>query len=235
VRYRSERAPSQADCRPAPDSRPPLSARVRRFLCDGDAIERATSLALTVTLVSSVTLACGGAPPRTAKVEEVPANSASEEHMSRGGKPKPEEPRPREAETGSLTTPLTTDASQANGGAGATGNGGAGNGGHGAKPAKGGKEPAGKAPPTPATGAKGGEKVSRTECGGALDRYLDLAIGADGRFGGLPPELVAQMKAQGFAQAGAKNPCDSEGMTRTQHSCAMGASSTAAWQACFPK
>lgn len=170
----------------------------------------------------------------------VPVNSASEDLLREEAKNQPR----KEAETGHETTPVVA------GGAGGSDPAGApvavavpsptdapnGDATKGDKPKKGDKPGKGE----PAKGGKGGAaatasagKASRAECGAALDRYLDLLIAADGRFAGLPPELLNAAKQQGFSQVGQKNPCDAEGISREQHSCAMAAKTGDTWKRCF--
>jgi len=166
------------------------------------------------------------------KDDGVPANSASEERLSGGKK---EETKTTSATTTDAAQPYTQpvvaggDTSAPSGGApAAAGAGAAGGKGGSAKEPKGGKEPK-------TTAAGGKDKVSKAECTRALDRFLDLMIASDSRFEGIPPEVVAQMKQQGFAQASGPNPCDSQGITRSQYDCAMSATNTSAWQRCMPK
>ena len=44
---------------------------------------------------------------------------------------------------------------------------------------------------------------------------------------------LAQFKQQGLSQVGGPNPCDGQGMTKTQYDCAMGAPTSSAWQRCI--
>lgn len=84
-------------------------------------------------------------------------------------------------------------------------------------------------------GTKKGEKatgnVSKAECSQLFDKYIELAMSADGQLEGLPSEIIAQAKAQARQQKG--DPCEREKVSRTKYNCAMAATSTGAWQACM--
>ncbi len=155
-----------------------------------------------------------------AKNDGVPANSASEERLAGGKK---EEPKQAAHDpTQPYTQPVSGSDQATPGGPKETG---------GTPPKKGGKEK-----PTTATAAGGAgskDKVSKAECSRALDRGIDLMIGTDARFEGIPPEMIAQFKQQGFSQAGMPNPCNGDGMTKGQYDCAMGAASSKAWERCL--
>jgi hypothetical protein len=101
---------------------------------------------------------------------------------------------------------------------------------------------AGAAPGMPSLGApasgaapvntgSAGPAVSAKDCSDLFDKYLSLAIGADARLTGVPPEMIAQVKAQAIAAKG--DPCSGSKVTRKQHQCAMAAKSPEAWQACL--
>lgn len=157
----------------------------------------------------------------------VPANSASEERLSEGGKPKPSSDRaPAEDPTQPYTTPLN-----AGDGAGA-GTAGAGAGTAGA--AGGGGKGAGKNGKPKETPSKVG-KVSKAECKQLFDKYIDLTFATDSRFEGVPPEMIAGLKAQALSQAQSQksDPCATEEVTRPQYNCAIASTTTAGWQRCM--
>jgi hypothetical protein len=187
------------------------------------------TLALLVTFTSLIALTACGAPPQkmvaVTKDDGVPANSASEERLASDRKPKTTS-APAEDPTQPLTTPLSGESAPS--AAGAAGTPAAGKGGT-KGPTKG---PVAKDPPAP---KGGGGKVSKAECKATFDRYIDLTIGSDSRFEGIPPEMIAQLKEQALSQASQKggDPCSTEEVTRTKYNCAMTAPTTAAWQRCM--
>lgn len=77
---------------------------------------------------------------------------------------------------------------------------------------------------------KSGPKATKQECGKALDKYLELAIGNDARLQGLPPDVIAEAKRQVRSQQ--SDPCTGD-VTRSQYTCAMAAKTTAQWEACM--
>ena len=162
------------------------------------------------------------------KDDGVPANSASEERLNADSKPKTTAPQSEELAQ-PLTTPMNGDPAATGAGAGAAGAGAAGAAGKG--PGKGGKGP--KEKPEPKGG--GGSKVSKAECKQLFDRYIDLTIGSDTRFEGIPPEMIAQLKEQALSQAQSQkgDPCSTQEVSRTQYSCAISAPTTAAWTRCM--
>jgi hypothetical protein len=81
------------------------------------------------------------------------------------------------------------------------------------------------------TAPSSGPTVTAKECSDLFDKYLSLAIGADARLTGVPPEMIAQVKAQAIAMKG--DPCSGSKVTRSQHQCAMVANSVEAWQTCL--
>ena len=163
------------------------------------------------------------------KDDGVPANSASEERLNGGAaKPKPVETTDPSQP---LTTPMTGEGSAttpippaANGKPGAKATATA----REAKEAKEAKEP-------PAAKGAGGPKASKAECKQLFDKYIDLTIGTDSRFEGIPPEMIAQMKAAALSQAQSEkgDPCSTQDVSRSQYTCAMGSTSTTAWQKCM--
>lgn len=181
-----------------------------------------TSLALVLGLA-----ACSSAPPPKMVANKaddgVPANSASEERLSEGGKPKPSIDRaPAEDPTQPYTTPL-------NGGEGA----GAGAGTGGAGAATTGKSGGKNGKPKEAPSKVG--KVSKAECKQLFDKYIDLTFATDSRFEGVPPEMIAGLKAQALSQAQSQksDPCATEEVTRPQYNCAIASTTTAGWQRCM--
>jgi hypothetical protein len=193
----------------------------------------ATTLACSLVLgaLGLATSACGGPPPKmvaTTKDDGVPANSASEERLASDGKPKTTSAPAAEDPTQPYTTPLSGDPSAASSGGGGAGSGGS----AGAAPAgKGGKGGA-KDPPAP---KGGGAKVTKAECKQLFDKYIDLSVGSDSRFEGIPPEMIAQLKESALAQAQSQkgDPCSTQQVTRPQYNCAISAASTTAWQRCM--
>lgn len=162
-------------------------------------------------VVCSVFVASACAPPpepKTAKnedTEEVPANSGTDPDAQAAADKKQKE-GPKEAPTEPLTTPIA-----------------------------GGGEEDGPAA-TPSTGAKkkpskSGPRATKKQCNAAFDKYLDLAIGSDARLAGVTPELIKQAKDQARGMKG--DPCASEPPSKSQYDCAMGATSTAEWEACM--
>ena len=63
---------------------------------------------------------------------------------------------------------------------------------------------------------------------------MDLNM-ADPRLEGIPPEMIAQLKAQALSEAATKqgDPCATQEVTRAQYTCAMAAPTAAAWQRCM--
>lgn len=193
-----------------------------------------TRSAVSLGLVGLVGLsACGAPPPKmvaTGKDDGVPANSASEERLASDGKPKTTA-APAVDAAQPYTTPLnpgpsTPDPSATGGGAAG---GGAAAGATGKGAGKGGKGPAGKDP-----AAKGGAKVTKAECRQTFEKFMDLNM-SDPRLEGVPPEMLAQLKAQALQEAQTKqgDPCSTQEITRTQYTCAMSSTSSAAWQRCM--
>ena len=85
------------------------------------------------------------------------------------------------------------------------------------------KEPSGKG------GAGGKGSVSRSDCDRVMDKYLELEIASNPQLKGVPPEIIEQAKQMAREKHG-DAPCTA---TPSQYSCAMAASSTAAWQRCM--
>jgi hypothetical protein len=97
-----------------------------------------------------------------------------------------------------------------------------------------GAPPAGSPPskrePKPSSGGGGGNgAVSKAECDRVMDRYLELEIANNPQLKGVPPEVIEQAKQMAREKQG-ESPCTA---TRTQYTCGMAASSTAAWQRCM--
>jgi len=161
------------------------------------------------------------------KDDGVPANSASEERLAADGKPKPSSTPQSEELAQPLTTPMNGDPAPGSAAATAAGGGG---GASGKAPGKGGKGPKEKPEPKGTAG-----KVSKAECKQLFDRYIDLTLGSDTRFEGIPPEMIAQLKEQALSQAQSQkgDPCSTQDVSRTQYQCAIAAPTTAAWQRCM--
>jgi hypothetical protein len=172
-----------------------------------------TKVSLAVLTIAATTLAgvaaCGGPEPKmvATKDDGVAASSASEERLS--GAPKPKAAEPAADPTQPLTIPMAGEGSA-------------------------GSAKAGKDPPA-ARKAGGAVKVSKLECKQLFDKYIDLTIGSDPRFEGLPPELVTQMKESALAQAQSQkgDPCSTQEVSRTQYNCAIASTSTAGWTRCM--
>lgn len=194
-------------------------------------------LALPVlSLLGALALGCGGPDPKmvAAKNDGVPANSASEERLASGEPKKKEDPKTANDPSQPYTQPVggsgdsatpTATGPATKGGPKEVGGGKAGG--------KSGDGTTGKAGAAETKGGK--DKVSQTQCKATLDRYLDLMMASDSRFAGIPPEMLAQIKQQGFSQVGGPNPCDTQGINKTQYDCAMAATTTKAWEHCMPK
>jgi hypothetical protein len=187
-----------------------------------------------VTIVAPLALvtlaACGGPPPAkmvaATKDDGVPANSASEQRLASGSPPKASS-GPSEDAAQPLTTPMGGDPAAT--GAGAAGGGATGKGG----PKKG--DPKDPKVPKEKEPKSTGSKVSKAECKQLFDKYIDLTIGSDTRFEGIPPEMIAQLKEQALSQAQSQkgDPCSTQDVSRTQYNCAIAAPTTQAWQRCM--
>jgi hypothetical protein len=189
--------------------------------------------------------ACGAPPPAMVAgpgTDGVPANSASEARLASDSKPKPEAAPPADDAAQPFTTPVNGDPGATGAGATAGGNASATPAGAGGatakgtgKGGKGPKVPAAKEPPAGKVSAAAGVKVTKAECKQLFDKYIDLTIGSDERFAGIPPEMVAQMKDSALAQAQSEkgDPCSSQEVTRAQYTCAIASTSTVAWQRCM--
>lgn len=85
---------------------------------------------------------------------------------------------------------------------------------------------------------KGG-KVSKAECEKVLDRGIDLQFAAQPGMKDMVAALkqagqLDAIKQQARQQAGAgKDPCDSDGVTRSQYTCGMAATTADAWKNCM--
>jgi hypothetical protein len=200
-----------------------------------------SSTAVSVLFALASVAACGGPEPRmlAAKNDDgVPANSASEERLKRGGPTKPATPQASDP-TEPLTTPMTGDNNTAT----ATGAGGAGAGGAPGKsaPGKGNKAPLGKSGKEPSAGTTSSAqtvatgKVTKAECKQLFDKYIDVAMANDSRFEGIPPEMITSLKEQALAQAQSQkgDPCSGKEVSRAQYTCAMSSTSTGAWERCM--
>jgi len=157
----------------------------------------------------------------------VPANSASEQRLASGTPPK-STASPSDDLAQPLTTPVGGVEPAGAGGAGAAAAAPAGKAG-GKKDPKDPKVPKEKEPKSTGT------KVSKAECKQLFDKYIDLTIGTDTRFEGIPPEMIAQLKEQALSQAQSQkgDPCSTQDVSRTQYSCAISAPTTQAWQRCM--
>jgi hypothetical protein len=188
-------------------SRDPGTVNRNRGRCYARRVIR-TSLVVLVLSLGAV--ACGGPEPRSQQSMQsdgVPANSLSEKRL---GKDDDKKPTPD-------ATPEKADPTQPY-----------------LMPVAGGGDDDPKAgggsaeePPTP----KKTGKVSKAECGQLFDRYIELAIGADARLEGIPPEMIQAAKAQARQQKG--DPCQTQVVKRSQYNCAIIAKTPAAWQKCM--
>ncbi|MCL2725666.1 MAG: hypothetical protein FWD69_14640 [Polyangiaceae bacterium] len=77
--------------------------------------------------------------------------------------------------------------------------------------------------------------VSKAECNKLFDKYMDLAFTSDERLEGVPPEMIAAVKAQARAQASAQkgDPCSTQEVPRAKYNCAMAARTTHEWEECM--
>ena len=176
------------------------------------AVDRHTLVVVLIGLSSSLVglVACGESqpPPKTPQKEEgVPANSLSDARLH--GE-EDDDAAAREAKA-DPTQPYTTKVGEApppeSNSDGST---------KGSKPG-GAKE----------SGGKGA--VSKSECDRVMDKYLELEIAKNPQLQGVPPEVIEQAKQMARQQHG-EAPCTA---TRAQYTCAMGATSTSAWQRCM--
>jgi hypothetical protein len=147
-------------------------------------------------------------PAKTPQKEEgVPANSLSDARLhGEGSKPK-NEPE-SENDANDPTQPYTTKVGEA------------------PPPEAGGS---GKKPGTKDNGGGGKGAVSKSECDRVMDRYIELEISANPQLKDVPPEVIEQAKQMTREKHG-DAPCSA---TRAQYTCAMAATSTAAWQRCM--
>ena len=180
-----------------------------------------------LTVVASHALACGSSEPKTANDanQGVPANSVSEARLAGedGPRPTPSETEPTNDPTKPVLTSVDEEGDEGSGGTTAS-----------ATPGKGGKS--GKKGHKKSGGAKkSGPKVSRAQCNQLLDKFIDLAVGSDSRFAGIPPAMLKTMKMQARSQATQQkgDPCAGEGVTRSEYDCGMAAETTAEWQKCL--
>jgi hypothetical protein len=193
-----------------------------------------TAFSVFAPLALVTLAACGGPPPSkmvaTTKDDGVPANSASEQRLNSGGGPK-SGAAPAEDPTQPLTTPMGGDAAGAGAGAGS------GSGAAAAPTGKAGGKKDSKDPKLPKEKEpkSTGGKVSKAECKQLFDKYIDLTIGTDTRFEGIPPEMIAQLKEQALSQAQSQkgDPCSTQEVSRQQYNCAVAAPTTQAWQRCM--
>ena len=168
-------------------------------------------------------MACGGSQQRSSQAlmdDGVPANSASEKRLE-SSNPTPTAKASPEP-SGDPTQPYVQPVS----GAGATTEGPTG------KPAngKGAAAKTGKG-----KGNAAADTITPAECNKLFDRYVELTFLTDPRFDGIPPEMLAQLKGQGFAQADKEkgNPCGKEAVARTKYDCAMAATHPKVWEGCM--
>jgi hypothetical protein len=85
-------------------------------------------------------------------------------------------------------------------------------------------------PPIGDGGNSKGPRVKGVECKKVFDRYVDILIGSDPQFAGVPKDVLKQALTQSSPQE--KNPCDDKGITKAQWKCAMKATTTDEWQTC---
>jgi hypothetical protein len=161
--------------------------------------------------------------PQKPSGDGVPANSLSDARLH--GEEDPKDKQARTAGGGETkedpTKPMTTKMGEApppDPGSGP------------AAPAKGGKPAAGGAAAATAGNGGGGKgAVSKSECDRVMDKYLELEIAHNPQLKDVPPEVIEQAKQMAREKHG-DAPCTA---TRAQYTCAMGASTTAAWQRCM--
>ena len=190
-------------------SRPTSELATRWCIAYASLVRSAVVLTVLAGLVISASAACSDPqpPPKTPQKEEgVPANSLSDARLH-GEDEKSGASNDAKADP---TQPYTTKVGEAPPPEATS---------PGAKPSTG-KEP---------TGGGGKGAVSRSECDRVMDKYLELEIASNPQLKGVPPEVIEQAKQMAREKHG-DAPCTA---TRAQYSCAMAASSTAAWQRCM--
>lgn len=178
-------------------------------------------------LIGSLLVGCGGPPPRSAEElarDGVPANSVSEARL-RGDDVSLVSEVPPAAEPSSAPMPLDVSGAVA-------------------LPTRDDDEPGDDAPlkqvpkDDEEKGSKKeapGKRVSKEECSQLFDRYISLTVASDPRFADLPPDALEELKKSGLMEAArqAGDPCAKRSVTRAQHTCAIAAKSTSAWERCL--
>ncbi len=162
-------------------------------------------------------------PKTPQKDDGVPANSLSDARLH-GEEEKPKDGASSSETKADPTQPYTTKVGEApppEPGAGSK----AGN----VNSAASNKKPAGESSSKEPSGGSKGSVVTKSECDRVMDRYLELEIAANPQLKGLPPDVIEQAKQMAREKHG-EAPCTA---TRAQYTCAMAASSTAAWQRCM--
>jgi len=184
-----------------------------------------SAVCLLLPLVLNLVAACEQPEPKTPQKSSgdgVPANSLSDARLHGEEDPKDKQPKSAGETKEDPTKPMTTKMGEApppepGSSGGSTKNGAKPGGGSGGGPAA-------------ASGAGGGKgAVSKSECDRVMDKYLDLEITHNPQLKDVPPEVIEQAKQMAREKHG-DAPCTA---TRTQYTCAMGASTTAAWQKCM--
>ena len=165
--------------------------------------------AFLVPLCFSVLASCSHPEPHTSKKgDEVPANSLDDAKLHPKDTGSDDQKDPTQPVTTKVgegdTTGSTTATTSSSGGATATSSSGGG----------------GKPNPNAA---------SKAECDKAMDKYLNLEMATNPQLKGVPPEVMEQAKQMAREQHG-DAPCTA---TKAQYKCAMGATTTAAWQKCM--
>jgi hypothetical protein len=206
------RAANETEHRSRPTSRLATRWRIAYASCVRTAV-LFLRLAALLALV-----ACAQPEPKTPQKtsgDGVPANSLSDARLHGEEDPKDKQARNTGGESKEdPTKPMTTKMGEApppEPGSSTSSKGGA-------------KPGAGSGPPAAGKGA-----VSKSECDRVMDKYLDLEIGQNPQLKDVPPEVIEQAKQMAREKHG-EAPCTA---TRAQYTCAMAASTTAAWQRCM--
>lgn len=188
-------------------------------------IRRITILSVGFFVVAAAAGCTNEPPPKSPppKQEGVPANSLSDARMNGEEDPKDREKRAAaQTDHNDPTQPYTTKVGDAPSDPGSSASSSA--------SGKGGAKGNGKADPTSAPPASGGKgAVSKSECDRVMDKYIELEIARNPELKGVPPEVIDQAKQMAREKHG-EAPCTA---TRAQYTCAMGATTTAAWQKCM--
>jgi hypothetical protein len=184
-------------------------------------LERDRRCFILICVSCFVFFGCASEPPPKAppaKQQEVPANSLDDARLH--GDPKTKDQGSTKEDP---THPLTTKVGDASSSSSSSSSS--------SDPSPSGRGGTAKNAGTTAKGgaAGAGGVVSKGECDRVMDKYLDLEISKNPSLKGVPPEVIDQAKQMAREKHG-DAPCSA---TRAQYTCAMAATSTAAWQKCM--